>query len=81
MLSSEKMRRVRERRKQAELCPQCGETRPEANRAACRPCLDYNAMIQGVIMPETWVPRCPQCGDSKVILGPEIKMPTSGTRN
>ncbi len=46
MLSREKMRLVRERRKRARLCPQCGETRPEANRAACRPCLDYNAMIQ-----------------------------------
>jgi len=46
MLSSEKMRRVRERRKRAGLCPQCGETQPEAGRAACRPCLDYNATVQ-----------------------------------
>jgi len=27
-------------------------------------------------VPELWVPKCPQCGDNKIILAPETKAPT-----
>ena len=63
MTGTERTKMLRQERRAAGLCYQCGDRRPEPERALCGPCLDVNrqrakaqresALLRG---------KCPECG-------------------
>ena len=63
MTSTERTKMLRQERRAAGLCYQCGDRRPEPERPLCGPCLEVNrqrakaqresALLRG---------KCPECG-------------------